>query len=1056
LPVWLDLWPTREQVQSLFSLGIRNYASRVLRERVTEFTWNETGLTLSIGAQQASWQLVNGCWTCRCTCGYREGRCAHSYAAALLFQEVLKNDPQHSRSSSSQSPGSGTANARIARSPGPASDRPPSRSGLRTGSPTRSAGIPRPLNVSEKKLEVELDFHHSTTEVTIRFYLFDNGQRNLLRMQQLFNLCLRLQRNPDLPGWRPEDRRMLAWVTPQLRRHPCLIKNLQVLKIRKAAFEHWLEHWRNEPGRFIERDSQRTLNAQKQAATLHFELTLQGDKVEIAAIITTASGQRHHFHDIFDLLATGKKEILLKGELLEFEPPISMKLLCEIFAKKSPHMPTEHVCGYLPDLLEQRLDIVQGPAVRHKSNEGKLLLEARADGGDILLKASIKGCPLLPQGKVAAGNIHLKHGHFVITSYTAPGQTAWRTLFAPLPLQREKNNFCRLAGTAANMQLLTQAWDKLPPEIETRVAPELACLLCAPVKPVPKLHLHEHGNFLDLDITWQAENRPLPQRDIQSLASRGESVFRSTLGTWIRLDADALQEARDRIASLQVESTKRCLRHDVSRVLDQASQFCDLAEESRPLVERIRHATPPEPLRLPEHLDPILRHYQKTGFEFLGSRYTYGVGSILADDMGLGKTLQVLSVLEASRANGDLRTRGVLVICPASVVSVWLAEAKKFSPGLRCCAYRGTPDTRQGLLTDDWDILVANYSIVRNDIQHLQALEFAAVVLDEAQQIKNPEAQITRAVKLLRTPRRLCLTGTPLENKVLDLWSIMDFLNPGYLGTQEEFLASLGTEEQRSQLSARLAPVMLRRTKKLVAPELPPKIEEVLQIELNEAQREHYQNELARARVAVQDRGPVEILAALTRLRQICCHPELALKQKTSLESAKLETLLEMLQEVLSEGHSALVFSQFASMLKIIEDSLRELGLPSLKITGSTPAHQRSQLVDEFTESDTPQVFLLSLKAAGTGLTLTKADYVFMYDPWWNPAAERQAIDRTHRIGQDKSVIAYRMVCTDTVEEKVLALQQQKAELFDNVMDAAGEISLQSKLSAQDLANLLQ
>ena len=462
----------------------------------------------------------------------------------------------------------------------------------------------------------------------------------------------------------------------------------------------------------------------------------------------------------------------------------------------------------------------------------------------------------------------------------------------------------------------------------------------------------------------------------------------------------------------------------------------------------------------------MLRVYQKQGFDFLFDRAAHGVGAVLADDMGLGKTLQILALLTArmrghaagqtppATPSSDVRA---LVICPASVVAVWLQEAEKFCPWLRCAAFAGPAEQRTAVLNrTDWDVLVTNYALIRQDADKFASRDFAFIVLDEAQQIKNPAAQITRVVKQLRTACPIALTGTPLENRLLDLWSIIDFLNPGFLGSEKTFLARYEQPQRARELARQVRPIILRRTKEAVAPELPLRTEETLKIELTEPQREIYDLELMRARQILREKGPVEILAALTRLRQLCCHPQLVLKQQSHAGSAKLDTLREMVVEVLEEGHSMLVFSQFASMLELIREDEGVREMPSFMITGRTPAAKRAQLVRQFNESAEPQLFLLSLKAAGTGLTLTKADYVFLFDPWWNPAVERQAIDRTHRIGQEKPVIAYRLVAADTVEEKVQALQKEKEQLFAEVMADSEHAALPQRLDMADIKSLLE
>jgi SNF2 family DNA or RNA helicase len=446
------------------------------------------------------------------------------------------------------------------------------------------------------------------------------------------------------------------------------------------------------------------------------------------------------------------------------------------------------------------------------------------------------------------------------------------------------------------------------------------------------------------------------------------------------------------------------------------------------------------------------------------------MGCILADDMGLGKTMQLLSYLVTvkARLKGDL---SVLVICPASVVSVWLHENFLFTPELRMTPLSGSMEKRKNIFYDsaEWDVLVATYSVVRNDVHYMKKHRFNAVVLDEAQQIKNPNAEITRAVKSLISEHRIALTGTPLENRLMDLWSIVDFLNPGYLDTAESFSALyVDSPSQRAKLRKQISPIMLRRLKSEVASELPSRTEELIAIPLSDVQHQLYHEELVAARKDLKSKGTVEIFATLTRLRQICCHPDLVSKGNrkiqvpsekndspvdSTLESSKLECLLERLTELGAEGHSVLVFSQFTRMLDLIEHELRRNQFNTFKITGKTSADDRTRYVRNFQATDVPSVFLLSLKAAGTGLTLTRADYVFIFDPWWNPAVERQAIDRTHRIGQTKSVIAYRLVAADTIEEKIVRMQEEKQMLFSQTVDEGK--ALPTRLKVEDLILLL-
>ncbi len=394
----------------------------------------------------------------------------------------------------------------------------------------------------------------------------------------------------------------------------------------------------------------------------------------------------------------------------------------------------------------------------------------------------------------------------------------------------------------------------------------------------------------------------------------------------------------------------------------------------------------------------------------------------------------------------------------------WRREAEKFTPHFKVLVLQ-SGQARHNLRKQipQHDIVVTNYAILRRDLEELSKFEFRSLVLDEAQFIKNPNAQVTLAVKEIQAGQRLALTGTPLENRLLDLWSIVDFIQPGYLGSQAHFHETYepkgdGPEWEpstaRRRLSARLRPLMLRRLKKQVAKDLPDRIEERRDCELDEEQRKLYLAELRRSRdqvmKALQEKGvaksKMHVLAALTRLRQICCHPKLVGNDSAS---GKTDTLFELLEPILQSGNKILLFSQFVEMLKLLEGACKERGIKTHILTGETKARQ--DVVNAFQAETESCVFLLSLRAAGTGLNLTTASYVVLYDPWWNPAVEAQAIDRSHRIGQTRTVNAYRLITPGTVEEKIWELQQKKSQTISDVL---GEEGFASNLTKDDLEYL--
>jgi SNF2 family DNA or RNA helicase len=400
------------------------------------------------------------------------------------------------------------------------------------------------------------------------------------------------------------------------------------------------------------------------------------------------------------------------------------------------------------------------------------------------------------------------------------------------------------------------------------------------------------------------------------------------------------------------------------------------------------------------------------------------LGGILADDMGLGKTLQTLTWLAWLQEQNKKNHKPSLVICPASVLHNWRREAEKFTPNLKVLVLEsGAARHNLRKQIPQHDLIVTNYALLRRDLEEFHKFSFRAVILDEAQFIKIPGAQVTQSVKQLKCENKIALTGTPLENRLLDLWSIVDFIQPGYLGNQEQFLdtyepkggenAESAQRIARRRLSAKLRPLLLRRLKKHVAKDLPDRIEERRDCPLGDEQRKLYLAELRRSRdqvmKAVETQGlnksKMHVLAALTRLRQVCCHPSLV---GSNTASGKTETLFELLDPLIADGQKVLVFSQFVQMLNCWRRNARCRNIHTHMLTGQTK--DRQQVVSDFQKDTGAGVFLLSLRAAGTGLNLTNASYVVLYDPWWNPAVEAQAIDRSHRIGQTQTVNAYRLI----------------------------------------------
>lgn len=448
----------------------------------------------------------------------------------------------------------------------------------------------------------------------------------------------------------------------------------------------------------------------------------------------------------------------------------------------------------------------------------------------------------------------------------------------------------------------------------------------------------------------------------------------------------------------------------------------------------------------PLGLQTVLRDYQLQGLSWLHSIQTHGFSGILADDMGLGKTVQALAHLLLQKEQG-LADSASLIVAPTSLVGNWFAEAQRFVPDLKVLVYHGSD--RHLTQFADYDLIISTYGTVARDKALFLQYSFYYLILDEAQFIKNARTKTTQIMQQLHAKFRLCLTGTPLENHLGELWSLFHFLMPGLLGSIKEFrqffripIEREGNVERRNILSKRVQPFMLRRTKDQVIRELPPKTEVVQRVELRGAQRDLYEGirmmmeKKVRDAIAAQGLGKSQIvlLDALLKLRQVCCDPRLLSLPEAEMaygESSKLDTLMELLDNLMEEGRKVLVFSQFTSMLKLIEERLDERRYSYLKLTGQT--QQRQALVDRFQAGEVG-IFLISLKAGGTGLNLTRADTVILYDPWWNPAVQDQAAGRSHRIGQDNPVFIYKLIASGTVEEAILSMQVRKKELVDSIL----------------------
>jgi superfamily II DNA or RNA helicase len=619
------------------------------------------------------------------------------------------------------------------------------------------------------------------------------------------------------------------------------------------------------------------------------------------------------------------------------------------------------------------------------------------------------------------------------------------------------------------LNTLAAAWPQRPEQAEYLGNPAFHRLFLSPRQLRPHIIVKGSGiNWFSVSAEWEIEGLKLTPADLERLQSATGRFVKLPDAGWMELDSEAVQIAHETFADLGLDSLtpipQKVGLEQAAHLDEEGLGRLGKSAQTARLRESLAAFSGIPEMPFPAAVQAELRPYQREGFSFLCHLTRHKMGGILADDMGLGKTLQTLTWLAWLLEEKSKTPKPVLVICPASVLHNWRREANRFTPHLKVLVLEsGAARHNLRKQIPQHDLIITNYALLRRDLEALQKFSFRAVILDEAQFIKNPGAQVTQSVKQLRAEQHLALTGTPLENRLLDLWSIVDFVQPSYLGTQEQFAQKYEPKGEnaenaqriaRRQLSAKLRPLMIRRLKRQVAKDLPDRIEQRRDCDLGETQRKLYLAELRRSREQVMqtvaqrglNKSKIHVLAALTRLRQICCHPHLV---GSDSPSGKTETLFELLEPLMADNQKVLVFSQFVQMLKILEAECLHREIKTHLLTGETK--DRQEIVNAFQEDPGGGIFLLSLRAAGTGLNLTTASYVVLYDPWWNPAVEAQAIDRSHRIGQTQTVNAYRLIAPGTVEEKIWELQQRKAQ---TIADVLGEEGFARNLSQMDLEYL--
>ncbi|MBE6753411.1 MAG: ATP-dependent helicase [Ruminococcaceae bacterium] len=582
--------------------------------------------------------------------------------------------------------------------------------------------------------------------------------------------------------------------------------------------------------------------------------------------------------------------------------------------------------------------------------------------------------------------------------------------------------------------------------------------------------LHLDSDLLMMDISIGEEERSELAGILSSLSAK-KRFFRMKDGTFLSLEGNSLSELSDIADSLGLSPEDIAADH--IRLPAYRAMYLDAAlkeshsldytrsQDFRKLIRDLRNVDDSD-FELPETLKGVLRGYQTTGYRWMRTLAAHNLGGILADDMGLGKTIQVLAVLAANRGEGIN-----IVVCPSSLVLNWVSEAAHFVPELNTVAILGPAPFRAEMIAEaakNADLIVTSYDSLKRDIELYEDIEFLYIIADEAQYMKNHATQNAKAVKALNGKHRFALTGTPVENTLAELWSIFDFILPGYLFTYGQFrkryeqpIIRDGDDSAAQSLRLHIAFFIMRRLKRDVLTELPEKTETLLEAVMEPEQQKVYMANAAMTRdkllrqIAEGISGRIEILALLTKLRQICCDPALVYDNYSG-GSAKLELCMELISQCVSGGHKLLLFSQFTSMLSVIEQRLTAAGIKYYILTGKTKPAERLGMVEAFNSDDTP-VFLISLKAGGTGLNLTGADVVIHYDPWWNISAQNQATDRAHRIGQKKKLQIYKLILKGTIEERILALQQSKAELVDKIIEADGDAL--SSMSIDDLLELL-
>ncbi|MEP6672892.1 MAG: DEAD/DEAH box helicase [Chthoniobacter sp.] len=781
------------------------------------------------------------------------------------------------------------------------------------------------------------------------------------------------------------------------------------------------------------------------------------------------------------LVLTGQPTLYLTAHALWDGPPVDVHALNPSAETRIPAPALESVDGAR---FLHSLDLDLPPALRDRVRIVRLRPRLRCELQPTYAGAKTEICVIEVLGESSEGG--------AVLHYTPHGWMSRSDPMAPSAPEGEVDG--RLIGhddsllqaVPSLLEALAPKWDSLDRhwfvkvsrkftdtfvpwlrslprnEIEVELRGALASFLDAPLAGSLRLDVQSSDvDWFDLRVVLEVTDLELTPEEIKALLDAGGKWVRLGAKGWRRLEFQLSAEDEEELSRLGLnprEFSSAPQRLHALQLADKAAARFLPEAQYEAVVRRVAELQARVTPDVPAGIQAELRPYQREGFHFLAYLTANRFGGILADDMGLGKTLQTLTWLLWLRAQPE-GARPSLVVCPKSVTDNWRAEVEHFAPGLRVRVWPSGGVENFPAEIKSADLHVINYAQLRSIGDALAKKEFLAVILDEGQFIKNPTSITARLAIGLRAAHRLVLTGTPIENRLLDLWSLMAFAMPGALGPRAEFARLYDAKDDphaRRRLSARVRPFVLRRTKSQVAKDLPDRIEEDLFCELEGEQKTLYRAELKRAQLLLMGvhtpqelaKNRFHVLTSLLRLRQICCDPRL-IKPASKSVGAKLEALVDQLEPLMEEGQKVLVFSQFVEMLGLIRTTLAERGWPIFYLAGDT--ENRGELVRNFQSAPGSAIFLISLKAGGFGLNLTAASYVVLFDPWWNPAVENQAIDRTHRIGQVNKVIAYRLLVKDSVEGKIRALQKTKRALADDVL---GEEQFAQSLTLDELRSV--